>query len=56
MVVLITTSNAGGMSGAGSNIPIMLLFFGMDMHAAVPISSFVAVCATGFRFGINFNL
>jgi hypothetical protein len=56
MVLLITLSNAGGMSGAGSNIPIMLIFFGMNMHVAVPISAFVAVCATGFRFGINFNV
>jgi uncharacterized membrane protein YfcA len=56
MVLLITLSNAGGMSGAGSNIPIMLIFFGMNMHIAVPISAFVAVCATGFRFGINFNV
>lgn len=56
MVLLITLSNAGGMSGAGSNIPIMLIFFGMNMHIAVPISAFVAVCATGFRFGINFKV
>jgi len=56
MVLLITLSNAGGMSGAGSNIPIMLIFFKMDMAIAVPISAFVAVCATGFRFGINFKV
>ena len=56
MVLLITLSNAGGMSGAGSNIPIMLIFWGMTMHEAVPISAFVAVCATGFRFGINFKV
>ena len=56
MVLLITLSNAGGMSGAGSNIPIMLIFFGMNMHIAVPISAFVACCATGFRFGINFKV
>jgi len=56
MVLLITLSNAGGMSGAGSNIPIMLIFWGMTMPQAVPISAFVAVCATGFRFGINFKV
>jgi uncharacterized membrane protein YfcA len=55
MVLLVSLSNAGGMSGAGSNIPIMLIFFGMDMHTAVPISAFVGCCAAGFRFGINFN-
>jgi uncharacterized membrane protein YfcA len=48
-------SNAGGLSGAGSNIPIMLIFFNMTMEIAVPVSAFVAVCATSFRFLLNFN-
>jgi hypothetical protein len=56
MVILIALSNAGGLSGAGSNIPIMLIFFDMDMSQAVPISAFVAVCATVFRFTFNFKL
>lgn len=55
MMILITLSNAGGLSGAGSNIPIMLIFFDMGMAEAVPISAFVAVCATVFRFILNFN-
>ena len=55
MMILITLSNAGGLSGAGSNIPIMLIFFNMGMAEAVPISAFVAVCATVFRFILNFN-
>ena len=38
------------------NIPIMLIFFGMNMHIAVPISAFVACCAAGFRFGLNFKM
>jgi uncharacterized membrane protein YfcA len=52
---MIAISNAGGISGAGSNIPVMLIFFGLDMEQAVPISSFVAVVATVFRFIINFK-
>jgi uncharacterized membrane protein YfcA len=52
---MIAISNAGGTSGAGSNIPIMLIFFGFEMKQAVPISSFVAVVATVFRFIINFK-
>ena len=48
-------SNAGGLSGAGSNIPIMLIFFNFSMAQAVPVSAFVAVCATTFRFILNFN-
>lgn len=55
MFILIALSNAGGLSGAGSNIPIMLIFFNMTMEIAVPVSAFVAVCATSFRFLLNFN-
>ncbi len=55
MFFLIALSNAGGLSGAGSNIPIMLIFFNMKMEIAVPVSAFVAVCATSFRFFLNFN-
>jgi hypothetical protein len=55
MSILICLSNAGGLSGAGSNIPIMLIFFEMDMPQAVPISAFVAVVATSLRFVLNFN-
>ena len=31
MAILIALSNAGGLSGAGSNIPIMLIFFDLSM-------------------------
>ena len=55
MGILIALSNAGGLSGAGSNIPIMKIFFDMTMDEAVPVSAFVAVCATVFRFLLNFN-
>lgn len=55
MFVLIALSNMGGLSGAGSNIPIMLIFYDMDMNQAVPLSAFVAVCGTLFRFVLNFN-
>ena len=55
MYILIALSNAGGLSGAGSNIPIMLIFFSLEMGEAVPISAFVAVCATVFRFILNFR-
>lgn len=55
MIILVTLSNAGGLSGAGSNIPIMLIFFGLTMNEAVPVSSFVAVSSTLFRFILNFS-
>ena len=56
MAILIALSNAGGLSGAGSNIPLMLIFFNMNMTKAVPVSAFVAVSATVFRFIKNFNV
>lgn len=55
MFVLVGLSNAGGLSGAGSNIPIMLIFFRMKMKEAVPISGFVAVVATVMRFVLGFK-
>jgi len=55
MLLLITLANAGGLSGAGTNIPIMLICFSMEMEEAVPISGFVAVTATVFRFILNFK-
>ena len=55
MFFLIMVSNAGGLSGAGSNIPVMLIFFNMDMAQAVPVSAFVAVCATSLRFVMNYR-
>lgn len=55
LFTLIALSNAGGLSGAGSIIPIMLIFFDLHMFEAVPVSAFVAVCATCFRFLLNFN-
>ena len=56
MFVLIVLSAAGGLSGGGSNIPLMLIFFKMNMDVAVPISAFVALCSTVFRFIYNFNV
>lgn len=55
LFTFIALSNAGGLSGAGSIIPIMLIFYDLHMFEAVPVSAFVAVCATCFRFLINFN-
>ena len=55
LFILIALSNAGGLSGAGSIIPLLLIFFDLHMSEAVPVSAFVAVCATCFRFLLNFN-
>lgn len=55
MFFLILVSNAGGLSGAGSIIPIMLVCFSMTMTQAVPISAFVACITTLLRFVMNFN-
>ena len=55
MLLLIALSAAGGLSGGGSNIPLMLIFFSMTMDVAVPISAFVALSSTVLRFVYNFN-
>ena len=55
MYLLIALSNAGGLSGAGSNIPIILIFYDLKMDRAVPLSACVAVVATLFRFVFNFR-
>lgn len=55
MYMLIALSNAGGLSGAGSNIPIILIFYNMQMDRAVPLSACVAVVATLFRYIYKFN-
>ena len=55
MFILIFVANMGGLSGAGTNIPIMLLCYKLDMKEAVPLSAAVAVCATVFRFVLNFS-
>jgi uncharacterized membrane protein YfcA len=55
LFTLVALSNAGGLSGGGSIIPIRLIFFDLHMHEAVPVSGFVAVCTTCFRFLLNFN-
>lgn len=56
MVILIALSVAGGLSGGGSNIPLMLIFFGMGMDIAVPISGFCAVSSTVYRYLVNWNV
>lgn len=56
MIVLIALSVAGGLSGGGSNIPLMLIFFNMEMDVAVPISGFCAVSSTVYRYIVNWNV
>jgi len=56
MFLLIALSNAGGLSGAGSNIPIILIFYSMHMGEAVPLSACVAVVATSFRYVYIFKI
>ena len=52
---MITAATAGGLSGAGIIIPVMLIFLQMDMQDAVPISTCIGSCSAIFRFIINFN-
>lgn len=53
--VLIALSNMAGISGATNIIPMMMIFNDMQMKQAVPISAFVAMCASLLRYVLNFN-
>jgi|APSaa5957512535_1039671.scaffolds.fasta_scaffold70365_2 uncharacterized membrane protein YfcA len=53
--MFIILASAAGLSGAGTTIPFMLIFFHMDMKEAVPLSAFDAVISTFLRFGLNYN-
>jgi uncharacterized membrane protein YfcA len=55
MGIMMALSNAGGISGAGSTIPIMLIFFNMNMNNAIPLASFIGVMTTIIRFSILIN-
>ena len=55
MFVLIALSNMAGISGATNIIPMMMIFNDMQMKEAVPISAFVAMCASLLRYVINFK-
>lgn len=55
MFLLTALSTMGGLSGAGSNIPLMLVFFRMEMKEAVPLSAIVGICSTLTRFILNFS-
>jgi len=53
--VLLTLSIMGGLAGAGNNIPTILIFFDMNMKEVVPITAFIGVTSTVFRFILNFS-
>ena len=53
--IVISLSNAGGLSGAGINVPLLMVFFELEMIEAVPISAFIGIVATSLRFIINYN-
>jgi len=55
ILILLTLSIMGGLAGAGNNIPTILIFFDMHMKEVVPITAFIGVTSTVFRFILNFN-
>ena len=55
MFLIIVLANAGGLAGAGSNVPLMLYFFNLTMSQTVPLSSLMAVVSKLFRYIIHFN-
>ena len=55
MTLMIALSNAGGLSGAGTNIPFLLIFFNFKMNEAVPLSICIGSISGLNRYIINFN-
>jgi uncharacterized membrane protein YfcA len=53
--LIVTLSNAGGLSGAGTNVPIIVVFFGMSMMEAISASSIIGIVTTVLRFIIGYN-
>lgn len=47
--------NAGGIGGAGVNIPMMMIFFGLTIKECVPIANIFGLGAALVRFIINFK-
>ena len=46
---------AGGMGGAGINIPMMMIFFDLPIKECVPLANMFGFLAALIRFLINFN-
>lgn len=55
MFALVALAVAGGVCGGGVKIPVLLIFFDMTMHQAVPISSLVSLCTSCLRFIMNYD-
>ena len=46
---------AGGIGGAGINIPMMMIFFDLPIKECVPLANIFGFLAALIRFLINFN-
>jgi uncharacterized membrane protein YfcA len=48
-------SSAGGINGAGANIPFLMIFFGLHTKECVPIANAFGFTASLMRFLINYK-
>ena len=56
LVFIITVlANAGGIGGGGLTIPIMMIFFQLNIKECVPIANFTGFLSAFIRFFLNFN-
>lgn len=47
--------NAGGIGGAGVNIPFMMIFFGLPIKECVPLAQIFGLIAALVRFFVNYK-
>lgn len=48
-------STAGGIGGAGINIPFMMIFFQLPIKETIPVANIFGLLSSLVRFIINFN-
>ena len=55
MAFVMILSNAGGISGAGTNMPFLLIFLQLRVKQAIPLTGFIAVVSNIGKFSLNYN-
>ena len=55
VIIVLLTSNCGGLGGGGAIIPVAMLFYGFDTKQAIGLSNASICVASICRYLINFN-
>ena len=55
MGFVMVLGNAGGISGAGINMPFLLIFLKLEVKQAIPVTAFIATVSCFGKFLLNFK-